>query len=157
MKYLKYFEQASAYEAYKNGSDYITPNVSYVEENEGVSYNPLVLITCQVGTNQYQAREGMTWRQWVDSEYNVDNFEIRFGKLCPYSAGLPEYFYGRNFDSKVPAVNPNVIVMDNASNFTTVTVKVNVQSDFGGPQVEMNTFIEAPWEQIVNDKSCPLN
>lgn len=156
MKYLKYFKTSNEHSTYKNSSDFITPNVSYVEENEGVSYNPLVLITCKVGNNQYQAREGMTWRQWVDSEYNVDNFEIRFGnKLCPYSAGLPEYFYGRNFDSKVPAVNPNIIVMDNASNFLKIKVSVNIQSDVG-PQVEMNTFIEVPWEQIVNDKICPL-
>lgn len=40
MKYLKYFEQASAYEAYKNGSDFILPNVSYVVENSIVNYNP---------------------------------------------------------------------------------------------------------------------
>lgn len=40
MKYLKYFEQASAYEAYKNGSDFITPNVSYAKDNNIVYYNP---------------------------------------------------------------------------------------------------------------------
>lgn len=42
MKYLKYFEQASAYEAYKNGSDYVLPNVSYIVENKGVLYEPYV-------------------------------------------------------------------------------------------------------------------
>lgn len=42
MKYLKYFKQVSAYEAYKNGSDFITPNVSYIEEIKGVSYIPKV-------------------------------------------------------------------------------------------------------------------
>ena len=40
MKYLKYFEQASDYEAYKNGSNFITPNVSYVENSDVVMYNP---------------------------------------------------------------------------------------------------------------------
>lgn len=40
IKYLKYFEQTSAYEAYKNGSDYVTPNVSYVVENNIVNYDP---------------------------------------------------------------------------------------------------------------------
>ena len=40
MKYLKYFEQASAYEAYKNGSDFITPNVSYAKDNNVVYYDP---------------------------------------------------------------------------------------------------------------------
>ena len=42
MKYLKYFEEASAYEAYKNGSDYVLPNVSYVVKTEGVSFDPYV-------------------------------------------------------------------------------------------------------------------
>ena len=41
MKYLKYFEQASAYESYKNGSDYILPNVSYAKDNNVVYYNSL--------------------------------------------------------------------------------------------------------------------
>lgn len=40
MKYLKYFDEASAYEAYKNGSDYVLPNVSYVVEGNTVNYNP---------------------------------------------------------------------------------------------------------------------
>ena len=42
MKYLKYFEEASAYEAYKNGSDYVLPNVSYVEDTKEVRYEPYV-------------------------------------------------------------------------------------------------------------------
>jgi hypothetical protein len=40
MKYLKYFKDASDYEAYKNGSDYVLPNVSYVENSNVVMYNP---------------------------------------------------------------------------------------------------------------------
>ena len=40
MKYLKYFEEASAYEAYKNGSDYVLPNISFVEETVDVKFNP---------------------------------------------------------------------------------------------------------------------
>lgn len=42
MKYLKYFETEAAYASYKSGSDYILPNVSYVEETKGVSYAPYV-------------------------------------------------------------------------------------------------------------------
>lgn len=43
MKYLKYFEELSTYEAYKNGSDYVLPNVSYIKETKGVSYEPAVM------------------------------------------------------------------------------------------------------------------
>jgi hypothetical protein len=32
------------------------------------------LITFTIGNTQYQAEEGMTWGEWVDSEYNTDNF-----------------------------------------------------------------------------------
>lgn len=42
MKYLKYFEEVSAHETYKNGSGYVLPNVSYIEENKGVSFDPYV-------------------------------------------------------------------------------------------------------------------
>ena len=40
MKYLKYFNLTSDYEAYKNGSEFIAPNVSYVVDNNIVCYNP---------------------------------------------------------------------------------------------------------------------
>jgi hypothetical protein len=42
MKYLKHFEELSAYEAYKNSEDYILPNVSYIVETEDVSFEPYV-------------------------------------------------------------------------------------------------------------------
>ena len=38
MKYLKYFETEAEHASYKNGSDYVLPNVSYVEENDTVFY-----------------------------------------------------------------------------------------------------------------------
>jgi hypothetical protein len=42
MKYLKCFDQASAYEAYKNGSSFVLPNISYIEDTEEVWYYPVV-------------------------------------------------------------------------------------------------------------------
>ena len=53
MKHLKYFEQASAYEAYKNGSDYVLPNVSYVVETKEVWYEPKVLELAVAGDIAY--------------------------------------------------------------------------------------------------------
>lgn len=38
MKYLKYFEDASAYEAYKNRSEFVAPNVSFIEDTNEVKY-----------------------------------------------------------------------------------------------------------------------
>lgn len=38
MKYLKYFQENSEYTWYKNGSDYVLPNVSYVVSTNGIYY-----------------------------------------------------------------------------------------------------------------------
>ena len=50
------------------------------------------LITFIVAGNEYQAEEGMTWKQFVDSEYNTDAFYIKNNSVvCEY---LPdEYQY----------------------------------------------------------------
>jgi hypothetical protein len=40
MKYLKYLQTANDFESFKNSEDYVLPNVSYVEETKGVSYEP---------------------------------------------------------------------------------------------------------------------
>ena len=42
MKYLKYLQTANDFESFKNSEDYILPNVSYVVETEGVSFEPYV-------------------------------------------------------------------------------------------------------------------
>lgn len=40
MKYLKYFKTEAGYASFKNGSDYVLPNVSYVVETKDVNYAP---------------------------------------------------------------------------------------------------------------------
>ena len=40
MKYLKRFNKTSDYEAFKNGKDYVTPNVTYISEIKGFRFNP---------------------------------------------------------------------------------------------------------------------
>lgn len=78
MKYLKYFEDASAYEAYKNGSDYVLPNVSFIEDVAVAMFNPNAkptnLIEFTIDSVPYQAEEGMTWLDFVNSEYSNDDF-----------------------------------------------------------------------------------
>ena len=37
-----------------------------------VGINPLITFT--IGGTEYQAQEGMTWGEWVESEYNTNNF-----------------------------------------------------------------------------------
>ena len=38
MKHLKLFDDAASYNVWKNGEDYVTPSVSYVEENDTIFY-----------------------------------------------------------------------------------------------------------------------
>ena len=38
MKHLKLFDDAASYEVWKNGEDYVTPSVSYVEENNTIIF-----------------------------------------------------------------------------------------------------------------------
>lgn len=44
MKYLKYFKTDVDYQNYFNSDDFVTPNVSYVEDTNIVHYNPYDLI-----------------------------------------------------------------------------------------------------------------
>jgi hypothetical protein len=82
MKYLKYFEQASAYEDYKNGSDYITPNVSYIVEIDNVKYEvgkqeaKQITFTLSIsstfvdfGELTFTCNEGDTWADLVAKGY----------------------------------------------------------------------------------------
>ena len=49
MKHLKLFQVESEYNSYKNGSDYVLPNVSYVEETKSVWYDALKSFGHEVG------------------------------------------------------------------------------------------------------------
>ena len=63
---------------YTSHSQYVEPTdkpaVSYCEQEDEVHYvaaGSVTLITFTINSKPYQAEEGMTWQQWVDSEYNV--------------------------------------------------------------------------------------
>lgn len=40
------------------------------------------LITFTIAGTSYQAEEGMTWGEWVESDYNTDGFVYHAGSLC---------------------------------------------------------------------------
>ena len=42
MKYLKIFKNESDYYTFKGGGDFITPNVSFIEESNGIKCNPYI-------------------------------------------------------------------------------------------------------------------
>lgn len=72
--YIKLFETMSEYEAFTNSEEFVKPNVSYVKNTNEVKFNPNAasanLIEFTVDGISYQAEEGMTWQDFVDSNYN---------------------------------------------------------------------------------------
>ncbi len=40
----------------------------------------LISFTLSYGT-EFRAEEGMTWQEWVNSEYNTENFSVQYGTV----------------------------------------------------------------------------
>lgn len=53
MKYLKYLQTTNDFESFKNSENYVLPNVSYVVETEGVSFEPYVPPLPPIGASIY--------------------------------------------------------------------------------------------------------
>jgi hypothetical protein len=86
MRYLKRFKATEEYNSFKNSTEYIEPNVSVIEDltnsNTTIHYNPYIppIITFYVSNTAYEAVEGMTWEQWINSEYCTQSaFRIESG------------------------------------------------------------------------------
>lgn len=76
-KHLFYYAQHSQY---VEPTD--KPAVSYCEQENEVHYaavGSVTLITFTVSGTSYQAEEGMTWGDWVDSSYNTGGFVLNTG------------------------------------------------------------------------------
>ena len=105
MKYLKYFEQASAYEAYKNGSDYVTPNVSYVVETNSIAYNPFAEAKSGVIMARYNATEENKLAIADTSNVKslkVNGTEVEFSNMY-YFSEVGEY------DVEIELIDPTLI------------------------------------------------
>ena len=90
------------------GGGYVTPNVCYIEETNGIvmkSYVPVVkLITFTIDGIEYQAEEGMTWNELFDSKYNpimiMDGYEYKV-----FSNGGDMVLYQMNSFFKAITIN----------------------------------------------------
>ena len=72
MKYINLYITKTQYEA----DNRPTPSVNYIEEEE-VKYEPKPdLISFTVASTVYQAEEGMTWGEFINSNYNQGDFTI---------------------------------------------------------------------------------
>ena len=91
LKNIKLFSTDNDRTTYENSASYETPYVSKVAADNSVHYNkqirtieftveegftiynPFHYITKNV---TYQAKEGMTWNDWLQSEYNINYYSI---------------------------------------------------------------------------------
>lgn len=84
MKYLKKFQTETAYQEYKSGSEYITPNLSAIVDNDQIRYNKYVkpdttftlINNVYTGTGSFtevnlKFDDGMTWLDFMNSQYNT--------------------------------------------------------------------------------------
>lgn len=83
MKHLKLFNNESEYQSFTESADYVTPNVCAVKDGQGgvkkdfVFFNPEEepeLIIFFLDGKSYQFDEGMTWRDFINSDYNDGSF-----------------------------------------------------------------------------------
>ena len=112
MKYINKFSTNADYQAFTEGGGYVTPNVCYVDETDGIIMKPYDdgedsdgnLITFTIDDIEYQAEEGMTWGEWVNSKYNIDGY-LNYNRLITNSS-----------------VSRNVTIPSNASVFSTEVI-----------------------------------
>jgi hypothetical protein len=66
---------ASLVDAYKSATNWTYFSNRFVGINVEPDNRELITFTIH-GIGEYTAEEGMTWREWCDSEYNIDGFII---------------------------------------------------------------------------------
>ena len=124
--HLKQFATHSAYEAVKNNLD--KPNVVLCTQENEVHFNTIKEITFtieekhwnqatqwydSIRTVQYSALEGMSWSEWLNSEYNTNNFVLRVGQIQYEDSytDFGDWFKVRNNNSDVQSTD--IIVENN--------------------------------------------
>lgn len=82
-------------DTYENGA-------LYVLENN--------LITFTVGSNSFEAEDGMTWSEWCDSEYNTDGYSVQGSTVRIGSSAYHDYI-----TLNTVYVKPTDIIVDSAA------------------------------------------
>ena len=79
MKYLKQFANQSDYQTFKDSEDYVLPNVSYVVETNGVSYEPLKAFKLQAKYNATEENKLAIADTSNVKSLKVNGTEVEFG------------------------------------------------------------------------------
>ena len=107
-----------------------------------LAHNGNKLITFTIDGTTYQAMNGMTWREWVDSEYNTDGFV--------YVADLgnimlaDEVSQNSNMDGIKPSLSAEYVVIPDARSVGIATTSLcNVS---GNDKIKMDASEQAGFE-----------
>ena len=119
-RFFKRFAAHSDYETFKSSAEYIMPNISVCDDDKlNVHYNPIPpLINFNIDDESYQALEGMTWDNWINSQYNINNkFRIYYAGPSPLIVLTSNTSYEiYNNDVTVSIKNSDIII--NNYNYT---------------------------------------
>ena len=106
MSLLKVFNTVSSYSTAKDGKSIGYPNISFVEEDSSVRYinKPVFEFTVSypgmvVEPTTYSCDEGMTWREWCDSEYNTLGYIVNDSEIIGV---VPEFGHTGSVMYKTP-------------------------------------------------------
>ena len=72
--------------------------------------NTVAMIEFTINETTYQAEEGMTWGEWVASDYNTDGFRIGGGVICDSGFGTVKPF---EYEGVQPMVSDDELIKAN--------------------------------------------
>ena len=132
MKHLKLFDNAASYEVWKNGEDYVTPNVSYVEENDTIFYedggefteDELLYycegtsLVCMINLTTLKVKKSQYGRPFVEENANKDeqgNIVVNVGGRFPGVYGGRAMYWTSTSVNSIP-MNFEYTLYDVSSN-----------------------------------------
>jgi hypothetical protein len=129
MKYLKYFETEAGYASYKNGSDFITPNVSYIVETNDVQYTrgDFIIMTSESNPEVMKVCYNQGWaaspyEMYASEAASVTSIGTAFEGLGQgSSSGYGEYEYGGYSSGYGDSSSSFTFTFDEFKYFTGVT------------------------------------
>lgn len=117
-EYIKLFQTHSQYETYKNSADYITPNVSYCEQQNEIHYNPIppffCKLTLQNGSIVNIEGSGELTKAMISDVYKQTLVSAEIGTLCT-SIGNAAFYECSNLtnvviNSDITSINDNTFL-----------------------------------------------
>lgn len=99
MKYLKLFNNSTEHNSFKESSEYVTPNICAIKEENKLTFQEQVIVEFYINGTLYKAPDGISWGTWCNSSYNTNGFYISGDKV--YSTARSVVYKQSNFNEKI--------------------------------------------------------